>query len=146
MLRLARTALNITEDKPLISFPSWLTLWTNTINPCLFVVTIFYSCYRLKSFSLIQAYLKQKEVPLMARKSSRKTLKYEKKPQVNFNELLQWALKCVCVHTFISHIIFFYFFIRTGTEASLFWASLVLVLDILCSVLRRFWLFYLKGL
>ena len=75
----------------------------------------------------------------MARKSSRKTLKYEKKkPQVNFNELLQWALKCVCVHTFISHIIFFYFFIRTGTEASLFWASLVLVLDILCSVLRRF--------
>ena len=33
MLHLARTALNILKINLLISFPSWLTLWKDTINP-----------------------------------------------------------------------------------------------------------------
>ena len=151
MLHLARTALNILKINLLISFPSWLTLWKDAINPQWPVhYSDYYTFIVLLLIEIVQFNSSVSEIESGTaygkKKQSKNTEIRKKKPQVNFNELLQWALKCVCVHTFISHIIFFYFFIRTGTEASLFWASLVLVLDILCSVLHRFWLFYLKGL
>ena len=74
----------------------------------------------------------------MARKSSRKTLKYEKKTASQFQRVTTMGPEVrLCTYVHFSYN-FFLFFIRTGTEASLFWASLVLVLDILCSVLHRF--------
>ena len=74
----------------------------------------------------------------MARKSSRKTLKYEKKTASQFQRVTTMGPEVrLCTYVHFSYN-FLLFFIRTGTEASLFWASLVLVLDILCLVLRRF--------
>jgi len=136
-----------TEDKPLISFPSWLTLWTNTINPSLFCC---YNFLFLLPIEIIQfnSRVSKKAVPLMARKSSRKTRKNtKKKPASQFQRVTTLGPEVrLCTYVHFSCNFFFYFFIRSRTEASLFWASLVLVLDILCSVLHRFWLFYLKGL
>ena len=65
-----------------------------------------------------------------ARKNSRKlNADIRKKTVSQFHRVIN-------VH--FSYKFFLFFFIRSGTEASLFWASLVLVLDILCSVLHRF--------
>ena len=75
----------------------------------------------------------------MARKSSRKPLKNEKKPVTQFQRVTTMGPEVgLCTYVHFLYKFFNIFFIRNGTEASLFWASLVLVLDILCSVLRRF--------
>ena len=146
-IQLSKNCAEHTKNKPLISFPTWLTLWKDTINPqwpvhyYTFLVLLLIEIVQFNSsVSEIQS-----RVPLMARNSSRKTLKNENRKSISTSYYNgPWGGFVYVRSYYINSLI--YFFIRSGTEASLFWASLVLVLDILWSVLHRFWLFYRKGL